>query len=143
MRAWPRSLAGRTATTLVAVLVAVQLAGLSIYSLDRAELQRLADERDLGTRVGALYRAMMAQPAEAWAGVVQDMPAPPGEHHAIEPSFPPDAPEPANSADQRLIRAYFAFPTSPVPLRPRAVLLRGTYAPGTVLLIGAQLPDDR
>ncbi len=143
MRIWPRSLAGRTATILVLSLVVVQLVALSIHSRDQAELQRLADGRDLGTRVAGLYRAVVAQPAEAWAGVLHETEAAPGEQYSIEPVFPAGALGPASPSDQRLIRPYLTFGQVPQGLRPKAVPIRGLYAPGEPLVIGAQLPDDR
>ena len=143
MTLWPRSLAGRTATILSVVLVAVQLAGLSIYSMDRVELQGLADGRDLGTRVAALYRAVVAQPPEAWPGVVHEAEAPAGEHYGIDAGVPLGALGPASAADQRLIRPYLSWGPLPQPLRPKTVYIRGLYAPDQPLLIAAQLPDDR
>ena len=121
----------------------VQLVGLSIYSRDRAELQRFADGRDLGTRFAALYRAVVAQPGEAWAGVVAGTAAPAGDSYGLETSFPVGALGPAGLADQRLIRPYLGFGELPAGLKPKAVPIRGNYEPGQVLLVAAQLPDDR
>ena len=47
---WPRSLRGRTALVLLLGLGLVQMAGLAIYAVDRVELQRLGEARDLGNR---------------------------------------------------------------------------------------------
>ena len=66
------SLAGRTALILIPTLIAVEFAGLLILSADRIELQLLADSRDFGRRVVALYRTMVLQP-EAWTAAVRDL----------------------------------------------------------------------
>jgi signal transduction histidine kinase len=140
---WPRSLAGRTATILVLVLVVVQGVGLTIHGLDRQELQRLADGRDLGTRAAALYRAVVTSPPEAWQTLIQTADTQAGEHYSLENAFPRDELGPASPADQRLIRPYLGFGAVPQPLRPKSVPIRGAYEPGHTLLIAAQLPDDR
>ena len=138
----PRSLAGRTALAMVAVLVIVQAAGLTIHAMDRVELQRLADGRDLGTRTVALYRAIVAQPGEAWPAIVHDAEPIPGVRTAIEPTFRSDL-GPASPEVQRLIRPYLGFGAVPQPLRPKNIPIRGAYEPGRLLQIGLQLPDDR
>ena len=143
MRVWPRSLAGRTATILVLVLVVVQLAGLTIHSLDRVELQRLADGRDLGTRFGALYRTMAIQPADGWAAMVRDAEHDNAERFTLETGFPRDELGPASPGDQRLIRPYLTFGQMAASLRPKSVSVRGTYAAGNTIMIAAQAPDDR
>ena len=50
-RAWPRSLAARTAVVLLVGLALVQVAGLTIHGLDRVDMQRLAQARDVAERV--------------------------------------------------------------------------------------------
>ena len=50
-RFWPRSLATRTALVLLVGLALVQVAGLTIYALDRLDLQRLGQARDLSIRL--------------------------------------------------------------------------------------------
>ncbi len=143
IRLWPRSLAARTALALVLVLVVVQGAGLMIFGMDRVELQRLADGRDVGTQVASLYREMVAQPAAAWAGIVHDTEPVPGLRLSLETAFPSDAEGPASPADQRLIRPYMGFGAVPLALRPKAVPIRGAYETGRTLVIAAQAPDDR
>ena len=146
MRLWPRSLAGRTATVLVLVLVAVQAVGLTIHGMDRVELQRLADSRDIATRASALYRGMVLQPGDSWAATVHDADAQgagAGEHYSLENAFPRDDLGPASPADQRMFRPYLQFGAIPQPLRPKVVAIRGAFEPGSTLLIGGQLPDER
>ena len=59
---WPRSLATRTALVLLLGLVLVQMAGLTIHALDRIDLQRLAQARDVSLRVMGLYRTLVLTP---------------------------------------------------------------------------------
>ena len=58
IRLWPRSLAARTALVLLVGLAFVQAAGLTIHALDRIDVQRLAQARDLAMRVVGVYRTM-------------------------------------------------------------------------------------
>jgi len=59
---WPRSLAGRTALTLLLALLlalmVVQAVGLTIHAFDRIGLERLSIMRDIGLRVMSTYRAV-------------------------------------------------------------------------------------
>jgi signal transduction histidine kinase len=65
LRLWPRSLAARTALVLLVGLVVVQVAGLTIHALDRIDVQRIAQARDVAVRVVGIYRAvMMTAPAQ-------------------------------------------------------------------------------
>ena len=62
-RFWPKSLATRTAFVVLAGLMLVQIAGLTIHTLDRIDLQRIAQARDLGNRIIPLYRVIAAAEA--------------------------------------------------------------------------------
>ena len=65
LRLWPRSLAARTALVLLVGLIVVQGAGLTIHALDRIDVQRLAQARDVAVRVISTYRiVMMTAPAQ-------------------------------------------------------------------------------
>ena len=63
-RLWPRSLAARTALVLIGGLVVVQVAGLTIHALDRIDVQRLAEAREIAVRVVSVYRAIFMTPAD-------------------------------------------------------------------------------
>ena len=67
-RLWPRSLAARTALVVLIGLALVQIAGLTIHALDRLDVQRLAQARNLALRVVPVYRPGADRPAPA--GVV-------------------------------------------------------------------------
>ncbi len=58
-RLLPRSLAARTALVLLLGLAVVQAGGLTIHALDRMDIQRLAQMRDLAVRVMVIYRNVM------------------------------------------------------------------------------------
>ena len=124
-------------------LMAVQGAGLLIHALDRVELQRLADGRELGTRVTALYRAMVAQPAEAWAALVRDADLGPGAQASLDTASARDELPAAGLEAQRLVRPYLGFGNLPQAQRPHAIAVRGGWGGGRMLLIGLQTPDDR
>ena len=47
MKLIPSSLATRTALTMLGALMLVQAIGLTVHALDRVELQRLAQTRDI------------------------------------------------------------------------------------------------
>ena len=143
---WPRSLAGRTAVVLVAVLVVAQGAGLTIHALDRVELLRLAEARDLGAEVVAAYRAMVVPgvpPAPATAGGGLPDEGRPRVVFSTEPQTPATELPAARPEIQQLFRPHLTFGSVPQGLRPRTVAVRGDYAPGALLLVGVQAPDER
>ena len=63
-RLWPKSLATRTALVVLVGLILVQIAGLSIHTMDRIEYLRLAQGRDLGLRIIPLYRSIASTPPD-------------------------------------------------------------------------------
>jgi len=69
---WPRSLATRTALVVLFGLVLVQIAGLTIHALDRIDIQRIAQSRDIGLRIMPLYRVIAgAQPSRRAAVLIE------------------------------------------------------------------------
>ena len=54
----PRSLAGRTALVLLLALAVVQAAGLTIHALDRVDLQRFAQAREISQRSISAWRTV-------------------------------------------------------------------------------------
>jgi signal transduction histidine kinase len=73
LRLWPRSLAARTAFVLLAGLVVVQVAGLTIHALDRLDALRLAQTREVAVRVISIYRSVMMTAPERREAVVEDL----------------------------------------------------------------------
>jgi signal transduction histidine kinase len=72
-RLLPRSLAARTALVVLAGLAIVQVAGLTIHALDRIDVQRLAQARDIAVRVAGLYRSIEMTPAASREPMLADM----------------------------------------------------------------------
>ena len=59
---WPRSLAARTALALLIGIAVVQTAGLAIHALDRMDVQRAGQAKDLTERVVGVYRTVVLTP---------------------------------------------------------------------------------
>ena len=138
----PRSLAGRTLLVLLPGLAVVQGLGLAVHALDRGELQRLADGRDLGGRAMAAYRAVTTGPPEGWVAAAHLLDPAGGIQASIEPAAPRDGLYPQPPDVQRLIRPYLNWGSLPQPLRPKeGVAIRGIGEANIVL--SAHLPDDR
>ena len=139
LRLWPRSLAARTAVVLLIGLVIVQVAGLTIHALDRIDLQRLAQARDVAVRVVSTYRMVMTTAPERRHEVLSQLRRLPGLTAELTPE-PPDA-ELANGVPfgQRIIRANI----NSVPLMgvPHWHELRIATEPDRHVLIAMHLPD--
>lgn len=60
IRLWPRGLAARTALVLLLGLAVVQVAGLIIHGLDRVDMLRLAQARDVAERAVGVYRSFVS-----------------------------------------------------------------------------------
>lgn len=103
-RLWPASLAGRTALVLILALMAVQALGLTIHALDRVDLQRRAEAREVALRSFTLWRALVVSPPERRAGLLADAELPAGLSASLdaEPAVTPGmAPVP-----ERLARLF-------------------------------------
>ena len=137
----PKTLAGRTLLVLLPGLAVVQGAGLAVHALDRGELQRLADGRDLAGRVLAAYRTVTSGPPEGWAAAAHALDAAGGLRASVEPARPQEGLDPTPPDVQRLIRPYLFWNSLPQPLRPREVTIRGADEANMVL--SAHLPDER
>ncbi len=94
MRVWPRSLAARTAVVLVAGLMVVQVAGLTIHAFDRVDVQQLAQSREIVNQVQGIHRAVVATAPDRRATVLASLPRGPGVSAALSPGPPvTDLPE--------------------------------------------------
>jgi signal transduction histidine kinase len=122
---WPRSLAVRTAVVLLLGMAVVQAAGLTIHALDRMELIRLAQARDLAGRVMSVYRNIVNVDAEQRAAVLADMRRLPGIEIALSDSPMisdlPQTPQP----ERQLLRVSMNLVPMPGPLRPREIQMYG------------------
>ncbi|MGH7067712.1 MAG: ATP-binding protein [Acetobacteraceae bacterium] len=137
IRLWPRSLAARTAVVLLAALIAVQVAGLSIDAMERRDLRRLGAIRDISIRLATLYRRVSEVPSAARAAEVAAMPLSPGTHAEIAPHAAPaggsrlaPAPEPL----ERAIRVAMHLVPMPPWQRPPQMIILGGFEAGRVLV---------
>jgi signal transduction histidine kinase len=89
LRLWPRSLAARTALVVLAGLALVQVAGLTIHALDRIDIQRIAQSRNLGFRIIPIYRLIASSEPSRREAVLAEQHIPPG----IEVQLSDDPPE--------------------------------------------------
>ncbi len=138
-RLWPRSLAARTAAVVLAGLVVVQVVGLAIHALDRIDVQRLAQARDVAVRVVSTYRMVMMTPPERRAEVLSQRHRLPGLTAEIA-SEPPivDLPE-GPPFGARILRVSLNL----VPLMgvPHWRELRIVAAPARhIIVVGMMMP---
>ncbi|MGG5822581.1 ATP-binding protein [Falsiroseomonas sp. HW251] len=136
----PGSLGGRTALVLIVGLVLVQMAGLTIHALDRVDLQRFQQAREVSQRSFAVWRGLVLASPERRAALIADIDLPPGlriayeDEPAAKPHYPPPPPP-----ILRLLRVD-AMMSAPPRLRPREVVISGTNRPG-VMLVSLRFPD--
>jgi signal transduction histidine kinase len=129
----PRSLAGRTALFLLLGLILVQIAGLTIHALDRVDLQRFHDAREVSQRVFTTWRTLSITQPERRAAVLADADLPLGLRATVdeEPIARPGLPPPPAPL-LRLMRVE-AVMSGPPRTRPREVMLAGGNRPTTML----------
>ncbi len=137
IRLWPRSLAARTAVVLLAALIVVQVAGLSIDAMERRDLRRLGEIRDISIRLATLYRRVSDAPPAARKAQVAMLPLSPGSHASIAARAPAAAESRLVLAPEHLDRAIrVAMHLVPMPpwQRPRQMVIRGGFGAGRVLV---------
>ncbi len=143
MTLWPRSLAARTAVVLLAALIAVQVAGLTIDAMERRDLQRLGQIRDVSVRLATLYRRVVITEAGRRGRVLAAIPEPPGVRAALA-SRPPliiDGGLPLSPEHMaRAIRVAMHLVPMPQSQRPPEIIIRGGFDAGR-LLVGMRLPQ--
>jgi hypothetical protein len=139
-RLLPRSLAGRTALVLLFGLIIVQVAGLTIHALDRVDLQRFQQAREISQRSFALWRTLLMTPADRRAATIADLDLPPGvrigydDEPAARPGHPPPPPL------VRLLRVE-GMMNAPPRFRPREAIISSGNRPG-VMLVSLRFPDE-
>jgi len=138
----PRSLATRTAITMLGALMLVQAIGLTVHAFDRVELQRLAQTRDIGVRAMGLYRSVVLTAPEQRDQVLHNLEHNDGTAAEIESGPPHDALPPTPFRVRRAITLSAQLVPVPPPERLRElVMLGGPEA--QMLVIGMRMPDDR
>ncbi len=138
---WPGSLAGRTALVLLLGLTLVQAAGLTIHALDRVDLQRFAQAREISARAFGLWNTVALAPPERRRQMLADVELPPGltatlDDDALVPAGTPPPPPPI----MRLFRVDRLQGAGPLRFRPREVRVGPLGGPDRPLLLPPTLP---
>ena len=136
----PRSLAGRTALLLIVGLVVVQVAGLTIHALDRVDLQRFQQARELSQRSFVIWRSLLVTPPDRRVAVLADLDLPAGLRATYDDAPAARHGHPPPQALVRMMRVE-AVMSAPPRLRPREVILSGANRPG-VMLVSFRFPDS-
>lgn len=140
VRIWPRSLAARTAAILLIGLAIVQAAGLTIHALDRIDVQRLGEARDLSVRVMSVYRSVvMTNPSDREL-VIREFRQSPGFSAELSKTAPVVDLPPSPFYIQRIIRLSLNFVPLPMRFRPIDLDMRGIPELGQ-MVIGLRTPD--
>ncbi|WP_428483706.1 ATP-binding protein [Rhodopila sp.] len=140
-RLWPASLAGRTASVLLIGLIIVQGLGLTIHALDRMDVQRLVQARDLAMRVVSLYRTIVLTDDARRPQILKELHRGP-ELSAVLSPLPPDVNLPGMPPiEQRLLRINMSLLVGGGPqIRWRELVFYGNH-PMRRVVIGMHLPD--
>jgi signal transduction histidine kinase len=140
-RVWPHSLAARTALVLLLSLAIVQMAGLTIHALDRLDVQRLSQARDIAIRVVAVYRTIALTEASRRATVLAELHRGPDLVAKLSETPPQVDLPPMPPLEQRLLRVNMNVAWLGGPqLRWRELLILGGH-PEHQAVIGMRLPD--
>ncbi len=142
LRVWPRSLAARTAVVLLLSLAVVQVAGLTIHALDRIDIQRLAQARDVAERVMGLYRTVVMTPAPQRDTVLAEIHRPPDLSVELSNTPPVDDLPDAPPFIQRLLRVNLNLVPLPGGVRPRPIQILGGPE-WQRIVIGLHLPEGQ
>lgn len=142
-RVWPRSLAGRTALVLLLALTLAQGAGLLIHALDRVDLQRFAQSREIAGRAFGLWRLVLTSPPERREAAVAEADLPQGlsasldDEALVRPGMPPPP-----VAAMRLFRLDALASGGPPRLRAREARVAGLGGPFEFAM-SLRLPDGQ
>ncbi|MCO6416655.1 ATP-binding protein [Siccirubricoccus sp. KC 17139] len=77
-RLWPQSLAGRTSLVLLLSLTVIQALGLTIHALDRVDLQRFSQGREISARAISAWRTVILAPPERRQQMLAELEMPQG-----------------------------------------------------------------
>ena len=138
----PRSLATRTALTMLFALVLVQAIGLTVHALDHIELQRLAQQRDIGMRAEALYRTVALTPPEQRDQILRTLEHSDSVEVRLDAGPPTDDLPPTPFPERRPIIVSTQLVPVPQGERRREVVMLGGPEQG-VLVIGMRMSDNR
>jgi signal transduction histidine kinase len=142
LRLFPGSLAARTALVLLVGLALVQVAGLTIHALDRMDIQRLAQMRDLAVRMMVTYRNVTLAPPDQREEVLRELNRAPGLVTVIGDAPPPsDLPETPVPL-QRMLRVSLQLVPMAQGMRPHDFSMQGDPGWGR-MLVGLRMPDGQ
>jgi signal transduction histidine kinase len=138
---WPRTLAGRTALWLLLGLMLVQVAGLTIHALDRVDLQRLVQAREISARAFGAWRTVTLAAPERRQQLLADLDLPPGLLVTLDelPIVEPGMPAPPLPAI-KLYRLDQLGAPGPYRVRPREARIAVLGPPGD-FAASLRLPD--
>jgi len=140
-RLWPRSLAARTALVVLVGLIIVQGVGLAIHAMDRIDLQRLAEVRNLAFRVVGIYRTVELTRPDDRAAVLGELHHGPGLHVTLSDAPPVDSTLPEMPGpEQRFWRINLNLVGMPPPHHWRGIQILGGPQWHRIV-IGLRLPD--
>ncbi len=140
MRPWPRSLMARAGLVLLIGLAVVQGGGLYLHMIDRGDLVRLGQAREVAARVMAVYRAVVVNtPESGRAALLRAIALPPGTQATLLEA-PPAEMLPAPLTLVRLIQADLTLSPVPYHLRPHDVVVLGSLY-DRLVEVGLALPD--
>nr|WP_149537169.1 ATP-binding protein [Siccirubricoccus phaeus] len=81
---WPQSLAGRTSLVLLLSLTVIQALGLTIHALDRVDLQRFSQGREISARAISAWRTVILAPPERRQQMLAELEMPQGLEVTLE-----------------------------------------------------------
>lgn len=140
MHFWPRSLATRTTVVLLVSLTLVQIAGLTIHALDRIDLQRLAQTRDVGVRVMGLYRSVALTPIAQRDTVVHELDLRDGSSAVLQANAPEEELPQTYQPVRRQIVVSMQLVPVPAALRQREITVQGGFEDKKVI-VGMRFPE--
>jgi signal transduction histidine kinase len=142
VRLFPRSLATRTAITMLFALLLVQVIGLTVHALDHIELQRLAQQRDIGVQAMGLYRTVVLSPPDQRDQVVANLEHNDGVEVRLDTGPPADDLPPTPFPERRPIVISTQLVPLPQGERQREIVMLGG-PDQRLLVIGMRMPDNR
>ena len=138
---WPRSLAARTATVLLVGLAVVQIAGLAIHALDRIDVQRLAQAREIAVRAVSAYRTIEMTAPERRHAVLTELDHAPGLSAELTEDPPTEELGEELPIERRLLRVNLNLvPLMGVPHWRGLRILADS--PHHFIVIGMHLPSE-
>ena len=140
LKHWASSLAARTAVLLLGGLLVTQVGGLSLYSLDRAELLNSAQESELSRQVVAVYRSQVLARPEHRANLIDQSRLNVAMTVRLASDQPAVALPMAPAALQRRLRSDMQMMPLPESLRPRAILVHSDARQERIVVV-LQLPE--